>query len=250
MKNAIYREIPAATIDSGMINHYFLTEQSVTSGERQLAADREPKQRNIIRAALKLFARGGFEATSVDDIAREAGYGKGTLYLYFKDKEDLYYHTLLAVFEAYEQAIRGCIGPDVPPAEILESIAAGMIAFFAGNRDTFRLLHTMSGPGSGPLKQKLMEPVRNKIDRLLAFEEEVIERGKKEGAFRTDIPSRDMVHGFTGMVNFAMQSLLFSGPAEPLDAARRAEVIMRIFLEGVARTEPAREFVPREGARK
>jgi AcrR family transcriptional regulator len=215
-----------------------------------LAAGKERKRTNIIRAALKLFARGGFEATSVDDIAREAGYGKGTLYLYFKDKEDLYYHTVLSVFESYEQAVRDCIDTGRPPAEILRSIAAAMIAFFAGNRDTFRLLHTMSSAGSGPLKQKLMEPVRRKLERLLLFEEEVIERGKREGSFRGDILSRDMVHSFTGMVNFAMQSLLFAVPAEPLNVAERSEAIMRIFLEGVAGPAPAREFVQREEARQ
>jgi TetR/AcrR family transcriptional regulator len=199
-----------------------------------LSDTRESKRTTIIRAALKLFARGGFEATSVDDIARETGFGKGTLYLYFKDKEDLYFNTLLEVFDSFEQAVRESIDTGRRPDEILQSIAAGMLAFFAGNRDTFRLLHVMSGSGSRPLKQKLMEPVRSKFERLLTFEEEVIERGKREGQFRSDIPSRDMVYGFTGMVNFAMQSLFFAAPGEPVDAVKRAGAIMKIFLEGVS----------------
>ena len=235
--------ISAAAIDSGKINHYFLTERSVR-GDGSLAKSSERKQTTIIHAALKLFARGGYDATSVDDIARETGLGKGTLYLYFKDKEDLYYHTVLSVFDAYEQAVRDCIDTGRPPAEILRSIAAGMIAFFTGNRDTFRLLHAMNGVGSGPLKQKLMEPIKDKIERLLAFEEEVVERGKQEKMFRADISSRDMVHSFTGMVNFTMQSVLFSAPEEPVDAASKAEAIMCIFLEGVAaRSVPAAESV-------
>jgi len=204
-----------------------------------LSDAREDKRTTIIRAALKLFARAGFEATSVDDIARESGFGKGTLYLYFKDKEDLYYNTLLDVFEAFEQAVRNSIDSGRRSDEILQRVAAGMIAFFAGNRDTFRLLHAMSGSGSWPLNQKLMEPVRSKVERLLVFEEEVIERGKREGLFRSDIASRDMVYGFTGMVNFAMQSLFFAAPGEPVDAAKRAEAIMKIFLEGVALKVPA-----------
>jgi AcrR family transcriptional regulator len=200
---------------------------------------REDKRTAIIRAALKLFARGGFEATSVDDIAREAGFGKGTLYLYFKDKENLYFNTLLEVFDSFEQAVRDSIKSDRRPDEILQSVAVGMIAFFAVNRDTFRLLHAMSGSGSWPMKQKLMEPVRSKVERLLAFEEELIERGKREGLFRGDIASRDMVYGFTGMVNFAMQSLFFAAPGEPVDAVKRAGAIMKIFLEGVALSVPA-----------
>lgn len=184
----------------------------------------------------------------MDDIARETGFGKGTLYLYFKDKEDLYYNTLLEVFDSFEQAVRDSIDPALPPEEILHNIAAGMIEFFAGNRDTFRLFHTMSG--SWPLKQKLMEPVKGKLERLLAFEEEVIERGKQAGRFRTDIASRDMVYGFTGMVNFAMQSPFFAAPGAPVDAASKAEAVMRIFLEGVGCQARARDLTHREEAKR
>lgn len=204
-----------------------------------MAGSKESKQTTIINAALKLFARAGYEATSVDDIARETGLGKGTLYLYFKDKEDLYYHTMLSVFDSYEQAVRECIDSSKPPAEILRSIAMGMIAFFAGNREAFRLLHAMGVSGVGPLNQKLMEPIKSKLERLLTFEEELVERGRREGLFRPDIPSRAMVHSFTGMVNFSMQSVLFSAPEEPVDAAAEVDAIMRIFLEGVAAAAPA-----------
>ena len=52
--------------------------------------NREIKRQRILDAALKLFARKGFEATALEEVARGARLAKGTLYLYFKDKEDLY----------------------------------------------------------------------------------------------------------------------------------------------------------------
>jgi AcrR family transcriptional regulator len=57
-----------------------MTDQSVT----------EPKHEAILNAARTVFSRGGYASVSVDEVAAEAGIGKGTVYLYFKSKEDLY----------------------------------------------------------------------------------------------------------------------------------------------------------------
>src|SRR3954447_15849721 len=50
----------------------------------------EDRPREICAAALEVFAEKGFAAAKLDEIARRAGVSKGTLYLYFKDKEDLF----------------------------------------------------------------------------------------------------------------------------------------------------------------
>ena len=63
---------------------------------------KEQRRRSIIRASLRVFSRKGYETTALDEVAREARLAKGTLYLYFKDKEDLYFHVMLAVLERLE----------------------------------------------------------------------------------------------------------------------------------------------------
>ncbi|MEN6553374.1 MAG: helix-turn-helix domain-containing protein, partial [Methanobacterium sp.] len=52
--------------------------------------EREQRQNDIINAARKLLALKDFDEVSMDEIAREVGLGKSTLYLYFKNKESLY----------------------------------------------------------------------------------------------------------------------------------------------------------------
>ena len=71
----------------------------------------EDRPREICAAALEVFAEKGFAAARLDEIARRAGVSKGTLYLYFKDKEDL-----------FRAVVRDAIAPNV--AAIAESIAA------------------------------------------------------------------------------------------------------------------------------
>ena len=53
--------------------------------------EKEQRQNDIINAARKLFADKDFDEVSMDEIAREVGLGKSTLYLYFKNKESLYF---------------------------------------------------------------------------------------------------------------------------------------------------------------
>ena len=62
-----------------------MTDQSVTRN----------KYAAILDAARAVFSRDGYAASSVDDVAAEAGIAKGTVYLYFKSKEDLYLAALL-----------------------------------------------------------------------------------------------------------------------------------------------------------
>ena len=78
---------------------------------------KEETRRELIASAARTFARRGFNAASLDEIAREAGYSTGAVYWHFKGKDDLF----LAVFEAYAtsrvadiDAVRSAAAGDLP----------------------------------------------------------------------------------------------------------------------------------------
>lgn len=103
----------------------------MTTEEREAAADEKPTRRRrkearpaeIIEAGLAEFARHGFAAARLDDVARRAGVAKGTIYLYFPDKE--------ALFLA---AARSRVGP------IFEKVVPMVEAFPGTTRELLRLL--------------------------------------------------------------------------------------------------------------
>ncbi len=64
---------------------------------------------NILEAARKLFAERGMSGTSVDDIAKTANYSKSTIYIYFKNKNDIYYHIVLEYMIILRDKIQKCI---------------------------------------------------------------------------------------------------------------------------------------------
>jgi AcrR family transcriptional regulator len=78
----------------------------------------------ILLEAARAFARFGFKKTSIDDIAREAGVGKGTVYLAAESKEDLYYQVLLRELRAWQADCGKLLDPREPADELLAKLLA------------------------------------------------------------------------------------------------------------------------------
>ncbi len=203
--------------------------------------DREQRKRAILQAARLVFARKGFDPATLEAVAREAGLAKGTLYLYFRDKEDLFFHTVQDMMESLEASIREQMERPEGALQKLRAVAAGQFAFFAQRRDTLHLFAPFSNPSLARLHKRLigsmMERWAAHVQRITAL----VEEGQRAGALRPDLEAWHIALAFLGMVHQASQSLIRQGPKsgppqpeEPKQAAERmADTIMRILLEGV-----------------
>lgn len=165
--------------------------QPSSTGSRQpkprQARRPEPAQRRqeILDAALSVFAERGFEAARLDDIAARAGVAKGTLYLYFADKEKL-----------FEEVVRGAIKPvierfnalantpDVPFATVLDSL------FQVVEKDvlaTRRKLIIRLIIAEGPRFPRIAESYyRNVIGQVMPLVRTLAERAQSRGELPTD----------------------------------------------------------------
>lgn len=86
----------------------------------------EDRPREICAAALEVFAEKGFAAARLDEIARRAGVSKGTLYLYFEDKEDLFRAVVRDAIAPNVAAITSAISAmDAPFADVVRMFLAG-----------------------------------------------------------------------------------------------------------------------------
>lgn len=108
------------------------SESSVTSGE-----DGKRRIEQIAEAALRLFARYGYKRTSMDDIAREAGVARATLYLHFKGKDDVFRAMLAGLGGRVETRCREALATPGPFSERLAALmeahhGAAYSAFSAG----------------------------------------------------------------------------------------------------------------------
>ena len=93
----------------------------------QRRADDRPRE--ICAAALEVFAEKGFAAAKLDEIARRAGVSKGTLYLYFKDKQELFRAVVKSTIAPNIEAITSAVASlDAPFPDVVRMFLAGFAA--------------------------------------------------------------------------------------------------------------------------
>lgn len=102
--------------------------------------DRVAKRAEIVRHAADVFARHGYHATKMQDIATKADIGKGTIYEYFHTKEELF----LAIYDSwmteYEQTIRDRIAAASDPMSMVDAIRESAVEFYESRAEQAPLL--------------------------------------------------------------------------------------------------------------
>jgi TetR/AcrR family fatty acid metabolism transcriptional regulator len=102
--------------------------------------DRVAKRAEIVRHAADVFARHGYHATKMQDIATNADIGKGTIYEYFQTKEELF----LAIYDSwmteYEQTIRNRIAAAQDPMSMVDAIRESAVEFYESRAEQAPLL--------------------------------------------------------------------------------------------------------------
>jgi AcrR family transcriptional regulator len=150
---------------------------SKTAGRRPQQAPKSPRARApraaqaerrqaILAAALDEFSARGFAATRLDDVAKRAGVAKGTIYLYFRDKESLFQELVRAMLSPLVGTLEAVPKTDVPARAVAQAIADLFVREIFGTRrqDVIRLIIA-----EGPRFPKLAEFYYHEvIERVLA----------------------------------------------------------------------------------
>ncbi len=99
----------------------------------------------ILKAARKVFAEKGFHEATVEDIAEAAGVAKGTVYLYYESKRDVYFAALkFGIAEMYSSLLQE-VQKASTPEEKLRALIAAKLAYFDENRDFFKIYYSELG---------------------------------------------------------------------------------------------------------
>lgn len=103
---------------------------------------RNKKYKKLIETAVKLFASKRYGEVTVDDIARKAKVAKGTVYLYFKDKKDIYFQALFYGLNRIFFLLENELKKESHPIRQIRKFIAITIDFFGKNKHLFRLFHS------------------------------------------------------------------------------------------------------------
>jgi len=113
----------------------------------------------VLRAAEKLFARRGFYPTTIDDIAKEAKLAKGTIYLYFDSKEDLFFSAIEKKLDALLGKIKEGVKEPGSARQRIKTVVGIHLKFLEENRDFFKIMQSFSEQ----LKEKLEKKLKGRV---------------------------------------------------------------------------------------
>jgi len=195
------------------------------------------RRADILSAAEKVFAAKGFYGSSMDEIARKAEFGTGSLYKYFRGKSDLYFSLIDEKVEEITRLARAELDKDLSPIDKIESVLRLQLTFIQRNRDFFKIYISERNRFEWTIKDELGKGVHDKFMAYIRDLEEVMRDGIERGQFR-EMDPRDTAHGFVGIVNSFVFEWLMSPRAYSLDS--KAPIIMDIFFQGILRTRKRR----------
>jgi AcrR family transcriptional regulator len=181
------------------------------------------KELAILEAAARVFAGRPFHAVLIDDVAADAGIGKGTIYRYFQTKDDLFFAAVLFGLDCVAAALEKGLASATTTAERLERIAYEILDYFWDRRHLIPMLQHDEGDPSR--KSELMK----RRAAILRFAQETILVGIERRELR-GIDARIGAELFLGMVRAAN---LFRAEGDRLEDLCRE--ITRVFLQGVRR---------------
>lgn len=155
------------------------------------------KREDIINAAIKIFSQNGFHKAKMEDIAKEAGIGKGTIYEYFDSKKGLFQEMISYGMAQYEKELKRLFSKETNCIDKLKVFANYHGRFLANHIDIAQIVMTQSQVLSVGMKQALME---TKIG-IFNIIKDTIEQGIEKGELREDIDIEMAVLTIIGAIN-------------------------------------------------
>jgi AcrR family transcriptional regulator len=207
--------------------------EKVSRKEREYLAHRE----EILSSAQKVFAAKGFFPTTMSDIAREAEFGTGTLYKYFKSKQELYFTLIDEKVEEINRLIKAELSQKTSAIERIKKVLALQFEFIERNRDFFRIYISERNRFEWTLKDDLGKGIHEKMITYINILAEVMSQGVKGKEFKPMNPM-DLAHALVGIVNSFVFEWLISRKTYPLIS--KLDTVLEIFLGGVERIERRR----------
>jgi len=190
---------------------------------------READLAGLLDAAERVFSEKGYHATSIRDIAHEAGFSVGGVYQFFTSKDELYLRIVESQWEFFfrllDQArqVEGARGK-------LEALTEAMFRTFEERRGFFRLFLSERGRLTAAFSGVIAERVGAHTRKLREQLVEMMRQGVEEGTLRSGDPGM-LASAYLGMVHNCIFEALASGADRP---SRTAPEVLSLFLDGAA----------------
>ena len=185
------------------------------------------KYQRILDAAVEVIAERGYFHSPISEIAARAGVADGTIYLYFKNKDDVLRTAIDRTYGRFHEQVETAFQTVHDPKEQLEVIARLHLEGAAVNRNMAILMQTEMRQSA----RFIAEFSQKHLVRYIQMVREVVRRGQQSGAFRHDVSDGVVAHCLFGAIDELLSSAVFTG--RDYDAQATAAQVVDVVLNGI-----------------
>ena len=198
--------------------------------------EKDSRKKLILKSARTLFFKKGFNNVTVDEIAKSSELGKGSIYLYFNSKEEIYAQILLNDIEDFNQQVFVLLNKKKIAADLLVEFSEIYVDFFFNDGELFRILMTyMLQPAKMNLTEKLNSQILTANARSIDVIGKILQLGVSSNEFPANINLKQNQNAIWGLLNGIISLYIFSG----LQIKRRERInstiklALEVFIKGL-----------------
>jgi len=186
------------------------------------------KQKHIMRVVERLAADRRFHEITLDEVAELAGVGKGTIYRYFPDKDELFFQVAVSAFDELCELLKRTVSCETSFSEKLSNACEQMSRFFDERSQLFQMMRVEADFAcwhKGRIRQRWLDK-RKMLVNCLA---DIFCEGVTEGIVRSDISPEVMAAFFLGLLRAGARDL-----QRVPENMKNCTLLLDVFLNGVS----------------
>ena len=204
--------------------------------EEKRKKEKENRKNTILKAARRLFFDRGFKSVTVDNIAAKSEVSKGSIYLCFESKEEIYAQILISDNIALYERIKNFSATEASASQLLLEFARIYVDYFLNDNELFRILMTfMLQTGQMNLTEKQNTELIRSTNENIKIISEIIQKGIDSGEFSPIGNIQQMQNAIWGMLNGVISLYVFTG--NPTKRTERIHSTVRdslnVFIAGL-----------------
>ncbi|MGB3244103.1 MAG: TetR/AcrR family transcriptional regulator [Sulfitobacter sp.] len=202
--------------------------------------DKVRTRARLLLAARCIFARNGFEGTSMESIAREAGVSKGLIYHYFNSRDALFIEALDAEVAGLRTRQADLELRALEPVQAIRRLTTATFDYFSENPRLISLLNEENRLEGRLIRRS--DALTTAYDALIDALDDILQRGRAEGLFRSGITSLSLYLSIAGLCfhysanRHTLGAVFRRSFSDPEEIEKRRAEIVDFVMHGVAAT--------------
>jgi TetR/AcrR family transcriptional regulator, fatty acid metabolism regulator protein len=190
------------------------------------------RRQQILDAAVRVFARQGFHACRVSDIAREAGVAYGLVYHYFNSKEQVLNELFTERWSLLLSAVSEIDARPIPPREKLDAVAGFIIDSYRHDPELMKVIVVEVTRAANSFGRTHLPEIRKAYEGI----EKIVADAQRQGAFRRDVDATFASMWFYGAIEQLLSGWVFELiPSTEADFDHAREMVVETICGGLER---------------